>query len=151
MTRIDVSASVPVASASLDDPEAFLPTPARPAGPDRWIVDFAVGPLHHEALVEVGPLWRTEGCVGRAVAWVANAEEHDAVPYERLTPRVHGALVLEGDTLALRVVYTPRAGVLGRAVDLALRPVARRSVRWFVDAVAERMRAPATLGLGETS
>lgn len=151
MTRIDVTATVPATSASLDDPGAFLPAPARPAGPDRWVVDFAVGPFHHEAVVELGPMWRTEGRVGRSIAWVASAEDHDAMPYERLTPRVHGALLLEGDTLALRADYTPRAGALGRAVDLALRPVARRSVRWFVDAVAARMRAPATAEQGESA
>lgn len=149
MTRFDETATVPAASASLDAPEAFLPAPARPAGPDRWIVDFAVGPFHHEAVVELGPVWRTEGRVGRAIAWAAAAEDHDAMPYERLTPRVHGVLGLEGDTLVLRVVYEPRAGVVGRVVDPVLRPVAHRSVRWFVDAVAARMHAQAATGTGE--
>lgn len=150
MTRLDATATVPAASASLDDPEAFLPAPARPAGPDRWVVEFAVGPFHHEALVELGPVWRTEGRVGRAIAWAAAAEDHDAVPYERLTPRVHGAIVLEDGAVALRVTYRPRGGALGRAIDLVLRPVARRSVRWFVDAVATRMRVPASAAQGET-
>lgn len=149
MTRIDVTATVPATSASLDDPEAFLPAPARPAGPDRWVVNFAIGPFHHEAVVELGPVWRTEGRVGRSIAWAASVEDHDAMPYERLTPPVHGAMVLEGGTVALRADYTPRAGVAGRVVDLVLRPVARRSVRWFIDAVAARMRAPATTEQGD--
>lgn len=140
MTRIDVTATVPVASASLDDPEAFLPAPARPAGPDRWVVTFVVGPFHHEGVVSLGPTWRTEGRVGRSITWAPAADEHDALPYESLMPAVSGVLVLEGDVLGLHVHYTPPAArVVGRVIDPVLRPVAHRSIARFLHDVAARM------------
>ena len=141
MTRIDVTATVPAATASLDDPEQFLPAPARPAGPGRFVVDFAVGPFHHEGIVTLGPTWRTDGRAGRSVAWTPAVGEQDALPYESLMPDVQGALVLEGDVLALRVTYTPAGGVVGRVVDPVLRPMARRSVGRFLRDVAARMGA----------
>lgn len=144
MTRIDATATVPAASASLDDPEAFLPAPARPTGPDRWVVDFAVGPFHHEGIITLGPIWRTKGRVGRSVSWAATTDDHDALPYDRLMPTVRGVLVLEDDVLGLHVRYEPAAGPLGRVVDPVLRPMARRSVARFLDHVAARLRT----GLG---
>ena len=140
MTRIDVTATVPVATARLDDPELFLPAPARPAGPGRYVVEFTVGPFRHEGVVTLGPTWRTEGRAGRSVAWVPVVDDQDALPYERLVPDVQGVLVLEGDQLALHVQYTPAGGVLGRMVDPVLRPVARRSAARFLDDIAARMR-----------
>ena len=140
MTRIDVTATVPVATASLDDPEQFLPAPARPAGPDRFVVEFVVGPFRHEGVVTLGPTWRTEGRAGRSVAWTPAVEEQDALPYESLMPDVHGVLVLEGDVVGLHVQYTPAGGVVGRIVDPVLRPVARRSIARFLHDVAARMR-----------
>lgn len=76
MTRIDVTATVPVAAASLDDPERFLPSPARPSGPGRFVVDFAIGAFHHEGVVTLGPTWRTEGRAGRR-AVAAEGADHE--------------------------------------------------------------------------
>ncbi len=140
MTRIDVTATVPVATASLDDPEHFLPAPARPAGPGRFVVDFAVGPFHHEGVVTLGPTWRTEGRAGRSIAWAPAADEQDALPYESLMPDVQGVLVLEGEVLGLHVRYTPAGGFAGRLLDPLLRPLARRSVAHLLHDIAARMR-----------
>ena len=140
MTQVDATVPVPP-TASLDDPTAFLPDPARPAGPDRWAVDFQVGPFHHEGLVTLGPLWRSDTRTGRAIRWSSARDEHDALPYEVLMPSVHGVLVLEDGVLGLHVQYTPAAGAVGRATDLALRPVARLSVRRFLRSVAAQLRA----------
>ena len=140
MTRIDVSATVPVATASLDDPETFLPRPARPAGPDRWVVEFVVGPFRHEGVVTLGPTWRSDGRTGRSIAWAPATDDHDALPYATLMPSVQGVLVLEGSDVGLHVQYTPAAGLAGRVLDPALRPLARRSVAHFLHDVARRMR-----------
>ncbi len=148
MTRIDVTATVPVATASLDDPETFLPAPARPAGPDRWVVGFVVGPFHHEGVVTLGPTWRTEGRTGRSIAWTPASDEHDALPYGSLMPAVQGVLVLEGDTLGLHVQYTPAAGLVGRILDPVLRPAARRSVAHLLHDVAVRMRGAEVVAPG---
>lgn len=147
MTRIDATAVVP-ATATLSDAEAFLPPPARPAGPWRWKVDFAVGPLRHRGLVTLGPVWRTEGREGRPIRWVAARDEHDALPYEALMPEVDGVLVLEDGRLGLHVHYTPGAGMVGRGLDVALRPVARASIRRFVQDVARRLQGPVPVGTG---
>lgn len=140
MTQVDVTVPVPP-TATLDDPTEFLPDPARPAGPERWAVDFQIGPFHHEGLVTLGPLWRSEDRTGRSIRWSSARDEHDALPYDVLMPAVHGVLVLEDGELGLHVHYTPSAGPLGRATDLALRPVARRSVRRFLRSVAAQFRA----------
>ena len=147
MTQIDVTAAVP-ASASLADPERFLPSPARPAGPDRWVVEFAVGPFHHEAVVTLGSTWRTDDGIGRSIQWMSNVDDRDTLPYEALMPTVQGMLVLDGETLALHVRYEPAAGVVGRLVDPVLRPLARSSVRDFLHEVARAMRAGATVPAG---
>lgn len=68
MTRIDVSARTTAATPSLSEPERFLPAPARPAGPDRWTSDLTIGPFHHEAVLTVGPMWRSGPRCGRAIA-----------------------------------------------------------------------------------
>lgn len=147
MTQIDVTAVVP-AAASLSDPHTFMPPPARPSGPHRWMVDFTVGPLRHRGLVTLGPVWRKDGREGRSIRWVSARDVHDALPYESLMPEVHGVLVLEDGRLGLHVHYTPGAGVLGRCIDLALRPVARSSVRRFAREVARRLRAAAPVRTG---
>lgn len=137
MTRIDVHARTTSATPSLDDPEAFLPAPARPAGPDRWIVDLAIGPFRHEAVLTVGPVWRSDMRCGRAIAWEPAVRDHDVLPYESFMPHVHGALVLEGQHLRLRASYTPSGGWFGRIVDPILRPIARRSIRTFLREVEQ--------------
>ena len=147
MTQIDVTAAVP-ATASLADLERFLPPPARPAGPDRWVVEFAVGPFHHEAVVTLGSMWRTDDRTGRSIQWVSNVDDHDTLPYEALMPTVHGMLVREGETVGLHVRYEPAAGVLGRLVDPVLRPAARSSIRGFLYDVARAMRAEASVPAG---
>ncbi len=139
MTRIDVSARTTAVAPSLSEPERFLPAPARPAGPDRWTVDLTIGPFHHEAVLTVGPMWRSDTRSGRAIAWEAAVRDHDALPYERLMPHVHGALVLEGQDLRLRAIYTPSGGWIGRLVDPVLRPIARRSVATFLREVARAL------------
>lgn len=139
MTRIDVSAQTSAVAPSLSDPERFLPSPARPAGPERWIVDLAIGPFHHEAVLTVGPMWRSDTRSGRSIAWEPAVRDHDVLPYESLMPQVHGALVLEGQHLRLRAIYTPSGGWIGRLVDPILRPLARRSIRAFLRDVAHAM------------
>lgn len=139
MTQIDVTAAVPVATASLADPERFLPPPARPAGPGRWAVEFTVGPFRHEALVSLGPMWRSDSRTGRAIRWAPYVDEHDALPYESLMPSVHGVLVLEEGVVGLHVQYTPAAGVLGRGIDMVLRRFAKASVSRFLHGVAQAM------------
>jgi hypothetical protein len=147
MTEIHARAPVAGDEASLVDPASFLPAPARPAGPGRWAVDFAVGPFHHEAVVALGPVWRTEGREGRGISWRSQHDAHDALPYESLFPSVEGVLVLEDGHVSVHVHYTPGAGLLGRAVDPLLRPVARSSVTQFVADVAGRL-APTTATSG---
>ncbi len=148
MTRIDVSAPIAAAAASLREPEQFLPAPARPAGPDRWVVDLAVGPFHHEAVLTVGSLWRSEGRSGRPVAWEPARRDGDVLPYEAMMPVVHGMLLLDGRRLSLRAHYTPGAGRAGRLIDPILRPIARRSIAAFCRDVARTMDAhvPTTAG-----
>lgn len=139
MTSIDASAQTAAAAPSLSEPERFLPGPARPAGPDRWIVDLAIGPFHHEAVLTVGPMWRSDTRCGRAIAWQPAVRDHDVLPYESLMPQVHGALVLEGQHLRLRATYTPSGGWIGRLIDPVLRPLARRSVHTFLREVVHAM------------
>lgn len=147
MTQIDVTAAVP-ATATLADPEVFLPAPARPAGPWRWLVDFVVGPMRHRGLVTLGPVWRTDGREGRSIRWSPARDAHDALPYDALMPEVHGVLVLEEGELGLHVHYTPGAGVVGRGLDVLLRPVARASIRRFVRDVARRLQGSVPAGAG---
>ncbi len=141
MTRIDVSAPITAAAASLSEPEQFLPAPGRPAGPDRWTVDLAVGPFHHEATLTVGSLWRSEDRAGRPIAWEPARRDRDLLPYEAVMPVVHGMLVLEGTRLVLRAHYTPSAGRVGRLIDPFLRPIARRSIAAFCRDVARQIDA----------
>lgn len=150
MTRIDVSAQIAAVAPSLGEPEWFLPAPGRPAGPDRWTVDLAVGPFHHEAVLTIGPLWRSDGRTGRPIAWQPARRDGDLLPYEALMPKVHGMLVLDGQRLALRAHYTPAAGRLGRLIDPVLRPIARRSIDAFCRQVARTIdaRVPVTPGGG---
>lgn len=150
MTRIDVSAQTAAAVPSLSEPEAFLPPPARPAGPDRWTVDLAVGPFHHEAVLTVGPLWRAGGRSGRSIAWEPAKRDRDLLPYENVMPTVHGVLVLDGRQVSLRAHYTPSGGRAGRLIDPVLRPVARRSIAAFLRDVVDRIDAqvPTTTGGG---
>ncbi len=126
-----------------EDPVNYLPPPARPAGPDRWICCLAVGPWHHDAVVTVGGRWRDGDRIGHAIAWEAMPESGDPLPWEVLTPPVHGMLWLQGDRVVLRASYVPPAGVVGRLVDLALQPVARRSMLQFVRDVADRLSSSA--------
>lgn len=149
MTEIDVTAQVPVATASLADPEAFLPPPARPAGPGRWVVDFSVGPFHHEALVTLGPMWRSAGRSGRAIQWSPTVDDHDALPYRSLMPSVAGELLLEDGTVGLHVHYTPAIGVLGRLVDPLLRPFARQSVTRFLHEVTRALQGQVPTPAGD--
>lgn len=139
MTRIDVNAQTTTVAPSLSDPERFLPAPARPAGPDRWIVDLAIGPFHHEAVLTMGPMWRSDTRCGRSIAWEPAVRDHDVLPWESLMPQVHGALVLEDRQLRLRAIYTPSGGWIGRLVDPLLRPIARRSIRTFLREVVHVM------------
>lgn len=150
MTRIDVSAQIDAAAPSLSEPEGFLPAPGRPAGPDRWTVELAVGPFRHEAVLTVGPLWRSDGRTGRPIAWEPARLDRDLLPYESLMPVVHGMLVLEGQCLTLRAHYTPAAGRVGRLIDPILRPIARRSIAAFCRDVARTIEAgvPAAQGGG---
>lgn len=150
MTRIDVSAPITAAAPSLSEPEGFLPAPRRPAGPDRWTVDLAVGPFHHEAVLTVGPLWRSDGRTGRPIGWEPARRDGDLLPYETVMPVVHGMLVLDGARLVLRVHYTPAAGRAGRLLDPFLRPIARRSIAAFCRDVARTINAhaPTTSGGG---
>lgn len=150
MTRIDVSAHTSAATPSLSEPESFLPAPARPAGPDRWVVDLAVGPFHHEAVLTVGSLWRSEGRSGRPIAWEAARRDGDVLPYEAMMPVAHGMLVLDGQRLTLRATYTPAAGRAGRVVDPVLRPIARRSIAAFCRDVAHTIdtQVPTNAGGG---
>lgn len=148
MTQIDVTAPVPT-SASLAEPESFLPAPARPSGPYRWRVDFTVGPFHHPGLVTLGPVWRTEERQGRPIRWTSARDEHDALPYESLVPEVHGVLVVDDGELGLHVHYTPGAGVLGRVLDLVLRPLARTSIRRFHREVARRLNGSVPVAAGD--
>lgn len=141
MSRIDVSAPTSAIAPSLADPARFLPSPTRPCGPDRWLVPLSVGPFRHEAVVTVGPMWRTDGRTGRSVQWAPAVTEHDVLPYEALMPAVHGVLVLEAGQVHLQVHYSPVAGVLGRVVDVVLRPVARASVARFARDIADAMAA----------
>lgn len=143
MTRIEVQADCPGRARSLEDPASFLPAPARPSGPDRWSCRLAVGPLRHPAMVTLGPLWRDGELVGRPITWVAAPEPGDPLPWEHLTPSVHGVLSLDGDHVVLRAAYVPPAGIVGRALDLVLGRVARRSMAWFVRDVAGRLCEPA--------
>lgn len=148
MTRIDVSAQINAAAPSLSEPERFLPPPARPAGPDRWTADLAVGPFHHEAVLTVGPLWRSDGRAGRPIAWQPARRDGDLLPYESLMPVVHGMLVLDGHCLTLRAHYTPAAGRVGRLIDPILRPIARWSIAAFCRDVARTIedRVPVSTG-----
>lgn len=137
MTRMELDVVLPVA-ASLIDPGRFLPDPARPAGPGRWVVEFAFGPFRHDAVVTLGPAWRTPRGVCRAIAWEPAPRDTDTMPWARMMPRVHGELATESGRLHLRVDYDPRVAVLGRVVDVLLRPWARASMRAFVEVVAVR-------------
>lgn len=148
MTRIDVSAHLSAAAPSLSEPERFLPTPARPAGPDRWAVDLTFGPFHHEAVLTVGSLWRSEGRSGRPISWEPARRDADVVPYEAVMPVVHGMLVLDGQYLTLRANYTPAAGRVGRLIDPILRPIARRSIATFCRAVARTIDAQVPTNAG---
>jgi hypothetical protein len=139
MVRVDVAVPMTADVTSLTDPTTFLPSPARQVGPDRYVIDLVVWPWHHDALVELGPIWRAEGRVGRSLTWAPAPAPNDALPYERLMPSVHGVLVVTPGKVALRAHYEPVGGRVGYLLDRFLGRAARTSMRRFVEAVAHTL------------
>ncbi len=142
MTRLDVSTQLDHPVEPPVDPADWLPEPHRPAGPDRWTVRLALGPLHHDAVVHLGPVWNDSTGVGRAIDWEILPKDRDLIPYERFIPPAHGRVLVHGDIVELRASYKPPAGRLGRLADRLLQRVARRAMRQLVRDFAAAMSRP---------
>ena len=146
--RLDASTLVPepataVRTRFVDSPGSWLPPPARPAGPSRWLVDLHAGLVTHPAVCTVGAPWHRDGLCWRRLRWEPADDEDRARTRTRL-PRLEGELGLDTSRvparLVLRAGYVPPGGVLGGTADLlALRLVARLTARRFLADVAARL------------
>lgn len=133
--------SAAVFEAFRSDPEHWLPTDVRAAGPHRWRMDLHAGPVRHQAIVEIGPSGGIPDGVRRSIRWWAPNADHIPDHRAALFPSLAGHLTLRrhgrGVTLAIAGDYDPPGGVVGAMLDVtAGRRVARATVRWLAIEIA---------------
>jgi hypothetical protein len=133
------------------DPGNWLPGEPRPAGPRRWRFDLHAGPVHHEAIVEVGDPFSFPKACRRLLHFWAPVEGGLVEEHSELFPTFEGHLTLrdEGnDTLILDIAgdYVPPGGIVGAAADLAAgRAVAKATLRWMAAEIATNLPIAGTV------
>lgn len=125
------------------DPGAWLPTPLRRIGPDRWSIVVRAGPVAQEVSCRVGDVWRHGRRASRAIAWEPEVEDALLHP-ELLLPSLAGEIRWASDPeggLAVEVVgrYTPPGMLAGRILDdIGLHRVATATLRDLLERIAAR-------------
>lgn len=123
----------------------WLPAPARPAGPDAWVITIGVSRLQRRVTVAVGDPWRVEHAIWRALIWTPMSEQDDLVPLEGRLPGFAGEIGLhvpeDGPPgLMLDGRYTPPGGLAGQVADrVLLHRVATRTARRLLTEIAARL------------
>lgn len=158
--RTPIAGDAPTVAAEFrSDPGNWLPGDPRPAGPHRWRFDLHAGPIHHEAIVEVGEPGPLPNASRRILRWWAPVEEGLVEDHNDLFPRFEGRVTLRhepDDQVMLEITgdYVPPGGFVGAAADLAAgRVVAKATVQWMAEEIADSLpiagTVEASLGVAE--
>ena len=123
------------------DPEHWLPSRARAAGPHRWRLDLHAGLVRHQAIVEIGPSGAIPDGSRRSLGWWAPNVDQMPDRHAGLFPSLTGHLTLrthEAGRLALAITgdYEPPGGIIGAILDVT---AGRRIARATVNRLAQEL------------
>lgn len=134
--------------AFVSDPGRWLPLPAVPMDGSGWLTTVHGGPALQAVQARIGQARDLPDAFIRRISWVPAA--HDGALAGRVLPILEGQLRIEhrnppGVDMVLGAHYPPPGGRAGDLIDaVAMHRIAERTVRRFLEEIAERLRVGAS-------